>query len=154
MADIGIDREETKDILDHLRDELNETVDRFLDDADYTAVDAAEAVGDIGVKIVTALIPSGSPVLGVFQLLAGPIVDGLSSLVEKAQDRRRSGEVLEKRISRAIEDRDNAAAKAARLRATPEREFAERLRLSILDNRVEQLTEKIARLEEYRDEEA
>lgn len=149
MALDPIDRTETKAIVDHLRDELNETVDTYMDDEEYDLADFAEAVTSIAMKLLQAVIAPTSPVQAVLPLVVGPVVNLITGTLEAWQQSRREGERLQRRILRAETALQDVAARADRLRATPEREFAERFRLRILERRARELSEKLMRLRAY-----
>jgi len=150
--DLEVTRDEVAEILRELLTELEETVDAYEEpEVSYDAADAAEAAMSIALRIGSALVPTASPIAAVLAAIAAPVSSFVTGLVEQAQERSRTGERLEERISTAYAMRDEAQGKIDELLSTPRREFAERFRVWRLRRRVRELSQKITRLEGYRE---
>lgn len=143
-----VTREELAPILRELVSELEQTVDLYASRERFDAPDAAEAALSIAIKVAAALIPSGSAIGPVLQLLGGPISDAITSLVERAATSSRTPQALRERIAAATQTQQEVEARASELEATPRREFAERFRVWRLRRRAEELQGKIDRLQQ------
>lgn len=141
-------RTEIAEVLRDLHEELGEVIETYEEDETYDPADAAEAAASVVAKIGLALIPSGSALKSIAEMLGiQPVVDAVAGLVEAAQERSRTPARLRSRIERARQTRADALEKAADLERTPAREFREKARVNRLTRRAAELAEKIDRLE-------
>ena len=146
---LGLSKDEARVAFRHLVDELNEAandaIDAFgVEDAEVDLSDRVESIADAGLKI--AALASPAPVAAMISLMGASFVDAISGAVEAYEAKRNSADGLRKRIVRLADKATKATERANELEATPETEFAERVRVRILRNRVERVDGRAERL--------
>lgn len=146
LPKLDISRDEARTLVDHVKEEISDTLDAVLSDEPPDASDLADSLLDLAV-LGLSLATSGTPVGVVVSVLGPMLTDQLVGAIELAEQRARSPERLEARISSTVDNIARAESKAKALEDSPERELFERIRVGIYRSRAKGLGRKLRRLE-------
>lgn len=145
-----IDTAERDEILDHVVNEFQESVNQVKAGEAVEAVDVAESLIDLAILAIGAILPVA---LKPGWVLIAPFLSSAAvNAIEAGQGRRETADAIGRRLANAAEDIAAHEAAIAALEATEKVELFERVRIAARRRRIARLERKIVRLEQARDD--